>query len=194
MWCTVKDCNTAFDWATGRIVNGPVHNPHYHQWLANGGGAGLEAGNADIACQGPRGVVTNHRIRQYYGFMHPVVNVSRKLATDKNVAPGPVVYFAGQLINSNLAETKLSKAFAISTHYIRNIAEAVDVNFALEAYGPQSHRDLRIDYLQNKITKAQWASKMSHRETLRTKHAKTRELHVMFQSACADIFGRLFTE
>jgi len=194
MWCTVKDCNTAFDWASGKIVNGPVHNPHYHQWLANGGGGGLAAANADIACQGPRGVVTNARIRQLYASLHPTVNVSRKLASDKTLPSGPVIYFAGQLIPANQVETQLSRAFAIATHYIRNIAEAVDQNFALEAYGPNSHRDLRIDFLQNKITKAQWASKMSHRETLRSKHFKTRELHVMFQSACADIFARLFTE
>lgn len=31
MWCT--QCKVAFDWRTGRIDNGPVHNPHYADWL-----------------------------------------------------------------------------------------------------------------------------------------------------------------
>jgi len=30
MWCT--SCNNAFDWVTGRKVNGPVHNPHFHEY------------------------------------------------------------------------------------------------------------------------------------------------------------------
>lgn len=31
MWCTV--CHCSFDWVTGRIENGTVHNPHYFQFL-----------------------------------------------------------------------------------------------------------------------------------------------------------------
>lgn len=30
MWCT--QCNIAFDWNTGRIDRGPVHNPHYFEY------------------------------------------------------------------------------------------------------------------------------------------------------------------
>jgi hypothetical protein len=30
MWCTA--CNNAFDWRTGQKVNGPIHNPHFHEY------------------------------------------------------------------------------------------------------------------------------------------------------------------
>jgi hypothetical protein len=33
MWCT--QCHTAFSWTQKRIVNGPVHNPHYFEFLRN---------------------------------------------------------------------------------------------------------------------------------------------------------------
>lgn len=30
MWCT--HCNNAFDWISGNVSYGPVHNPHYFEW------------------------------------------------------------------------------------------------------------------------------------------------------------------
>jgi hypothetical protein len=36
MWCV--NCNTAFSWQRGTVITGPVHNPHYHEYLARTGG------------------------------------------------------------------------------------------------------------------------------------------------------------
>jgi hypothetical protein len=34
MWCT--SCKNAFDWSTGRKIDGVIHNPHYHEYaMAN---------------------------------------------------------------------------------------------------------------------------------------------------------------
>lgn len=52
MFCTQETCHTAWDWNTGHIVTGNIHNPHYYEYLRhrNGGEMPREAG--DIPCGG----------------------------------------------------------------------------------------------------------------------------------------------
>jgi len=48
MWCT--DCHTAFDWRSGAIITGNIHNPHFFEARR---AAGMQARNVnDIPCGG----------------------------------------------------------------------------------------------------------------------------------------------
>lgn len=48
MWCV--ECNTAFDWVSGKIVNGTIHNPHYYDYLKKNGSVPRAPG--DVLCGG----------------------------------------------------------------------------------------------------------------------------------------------
>lgn len=50
MWC--PECHNAFNWNTGRIESGIIHNPHYYEFMrrTNRGGGGRNLG--DIPCGG----------------------------------------------------------------------------------------------------------------------------------------------
>ena len=48
MWCV--ECNTPFDWISGKIVSGVVHNPHYYEYLKKNGGIPRAPG--DVLCGG----------------------------------------------------------------------------------------------------------------------------------------------
>ncbi len=54
MWCI--ECHCAFDWNTGKIETGTVHNPHYFQFLrnnTNGGAIPRQPGDDPCADYGP---------------------------------------------------------------------------------------------------------------------------------------------
>lgn len=45
IWCT--SCHVAFDWNTGKVDNGTIHNPHFFEWQRTGGNVRIEQANIE---------------------------------------------------------------------------------------------------------------------------------------------------
>jgi hypothetical protein len=45
MWCT--NCKSAWDWNTQRIINGPIHNPHFADWQLK---QGMDTAHVEDPC------------------------------------------------------------------------------------------------------------------------------------------------
>ena len=65
MWCT--QCKIAFSWRTGRRVHGVIHNPHFYEFQRQGGGAVVNAPNAQICGGIPGHAQWRDRMRAIFG-------------------------------------------------------------------------------------------------------------------------------
>ena len=64
MWYT--QCKIAFSWRTGRRVHGVIHNPHFYEFQRQGGGAVVNAPNAQI-CGNSDHAQWRDRMRAIFG-------------------------------------------------------------------------------------------------------------------------------
>lgn len=161
MWCTA--CNTAFDWASGRVVNGPIHNPHYAEFLRMGGGLqGFQGANVEC-------VDGNFNYAEAVGMQR----------TLGYFAKGPL-----KLLVDHVQDYVRNVLELLDGRYQARFR-------AVPRYEPQSHEDLRRRVLTKQITQEQWASTLSARETVRTKMLRLFQVDEMMRAAAVDVLNRL---
>ena len=88
MWCT--QCNIAFSWNTGKVVvGGTIHNPHYFQFLRNGGVIQNQRNPGDVVCGGiPRVWELSRRRRELQNIFS---KINHQLQTSEDVFINPSI-------------------------------------------------------------------------------------------------------
>lgn len=77
MWCT--SCNTAWNWNTGRIETGIIHNPHYFEYLRKTQGSVPRNPN-DIRCGGlPRYYIFRTELPLKYRYISEYIRFIRHI-------------------------------------------------------------------------------------------------------------------
>jgi hypothetical protein len=72
MWCV--QCNTPWDWVSGKIVNGTIHNPHYYQFLQKQNAGVMPRNPGDVVCGGlPEIWAMNQLLHQLDQTFLPIV-------------------------------------------------------------------------------------------------------------------------
>lgn len=82
MWC--PQCHTAFNWNSGQIETGPIHNPHYYEWMFSGNAGGPIRNPFADACNdgvlpGLREVLLRIRSREKSGLDKTICDFHNKV-------------------------------------------------------------------------------------------------------------------
>ena len=129
MWCT--NCNCAFDWKTGRLDSGPVHNPHYYEYLQKNGGGQAPRNPGDIVCGGLIG---------YYQVRNEILGHLQDRNDPDKVAFSRIIWDWHRLINH------------ITNNEVRNMREKVrDL---------ENHEENRVEFILKRISKDELGTKV----------------------------------
>jgi len=168
MFCTKDGCHTAFNWETGKVEKGIIHNPHYFEWLRTQGNGQVPRNPHEVQCGGmpPAGNLQNRRF---------VI----KLETER-------VRCGLRHITFNQLITALYR----NVNHIRDI----EMRGLPTAQDNVNNLDLRISYLEQEITEDELKIKLQRREKDRNKQLDRRGILDVYCNVMQDLFIHLFQE
>ena len=183
MFCTM--CHTAFSWTTGRLENN-IHNPHYFEWLRQNNGD--ERNPLDIAC----GRELTHRDAVI------IRNLQDEL-DDYELIVSPTGSFAS-IIKQKFPEN-IDRMFykshytALTYNLIRNIIHlnAIHVN-ELNIDGAEKNQKLRIEFMRNKISEAEFKRKLQIENKKQRKTTELLRIHQLLRDVVTEIIHRFLSE
>ena len=166
MWCT--QCHTSFNWVTGQVEKGIVHNPHFYEWQQQNGHLANQRNLGDIPCGGLPSVsqITRllHQFRAMNGYMDKLV--------ESNV----------------LIEKKLYNIHRLAVHIERVEMPTFRVNLETD------NLDLRVKYLMNEYTEEEFKFELQKREKKLHKKKEIYDVFEMYVFTVLDLFRNLTEE
>lgn len=159
IWCT--SCKTAFDWKSGNIINGPIHNPHYFDYLRSIGREDDEIQRRfDNGMQGINCINWNqltalaerYRVINDMNFVNDIYNLSRHINHIRD--------------------------YTLNVELANNYNNPEEVN-----------ADLRVQYLQNYLSKENFKIKIQRRDKRNSFNQHLREVVEMYADVLSDTFA-----
>jgi len=163
MFCTA--CNTPFDWNTGRVIEGRVHNPHAFEFYQRAAASGDAAA---AALQGARGgALPCDGALERWDHWAGIVLVNR--------------------LRTKFQSVSLNDPFRTITDLYRLCVEQ-SVAVPIAAYDQTTYEAYGVRFLRSELTEEGWRRALSAAETRRERLRRMRAVTQMVLVVAADLF------
>ena len=169
MWCV--SCHGAFSWKTGLEDNGVVHNPHYYQYQrqVNNGNAPRNPG--DVVCGG---------LPNWFAMRRTIRTKWTQSDTPGSLNPDDLIDFLSVI---QLTET-IHRSIAHMTHH-----ELPTIRYRVR--DAQDYRQLRIDYILNRISEKKMGAIMSLNDKKMMRDTELLHLYELYSVIGIEIFASI---
>lgn len=167
MWCT--SCHTAFNWNTGRVEKGVIHNPHFIEFQRNNRDGAQLRNPADIPCGGRPSV-------------SEIMEGFDRLGYDPAVRPQQAGYRRHIYQGRDEDET----LFIVATRLCGHI-QMITLMFDYPEVHPPDNEHLRIRYMLNELGEEDFKRQIQKNEKTYKKKSEIRDVVAMFLNATDDL-------
>ena len=169
MWC--PDCHTAFDWRSGVIETGIIHNPHFYEFQRKTGGGHANRNHGDIPCGGAP------TVGELVNFFHP---------NRRNFNPRGYYRYT-PIDPSSETETHLMNIHRSMAHcQMFEMPQYRDVAV--------NNADLRVEYLMDNLAEEEWRKRLQQREKAQHKNRDISNLLRMYVDTTGDYLRQLIVK
>lgn len=185
MWCT--ECKIAFSWNTCKVVTGPVHNPHYYDWLRKSGHENIQNPGADI-CGGIQSIYRlQEKLRRPSLFQH--IDEANSILISKYY-----VYFYDNNIKYDIPKYQLIHIIIDIHRYITHNQHTIIDRLRQHVNGVINNLDLRIRYLMNEINDKELACNVMKRDNIREKKISMLQILELFNVVCIEFINNIVND
>lgn len=175
MWCT--QCHVAFNYDTGKIDTGHVHNPEYYRYLQQQGNGAAPRNPGDLICG---------------GLIH-IGTVTRTIS--------PTIQHALYKLGENEINTEVETEYITMRNYLQEIHRTLAhisyhelPRIRTQVRELEDLRNLRVEYILNKITKNELKDKVYQNDVKRKKAAENLHLYELLNVVGTETFNTLNQE
>jgi len=185
MWCT--QCHTAFSWKTGNIEN-HIHNPHYYEWLRKTNGGNAPRNRGDVECG---------RNLNYTTFEN-LLNAARKHSSLYKVKEDNKERVGFRIARRDNTQRMPTYIYHQYIDFIQTIIRTCIHNVHQERYRFENNyillnQDLRIKYLEKKITEDEFKQLIQRNDKKEKKNGEILQVINLSITVLTDIIYRLIT-